>query len=202
MNNYELIRSIFELAFPLFLIMDPIGNGAVSLSLLRNYTPGRQRAIIVRECVFALMVVMLFQYLGEGLLGMLDIGQSTLRMAGGVILFVISMKMVFPPSEGETPESSATDPFIVPIAVPLIAGPSLLAAVMLYAHRPESSAILLPAIVVSWTATVVIMLLIPVLTRLLGRRGLRAAERLMGLILILMSFQMLEDGVRLFIQSL
>lgn len=201
MDNYEIAKAVFEIAFPLFLIMDPVGNGAISLSLLKDYTPSRQRGIILRECVFALLVIMLFQYVGEGLLGMLDIGQSTLRMAGGAILFIISMKMVFPPAEAETSEATQ-DPFFVPIAVPLIAGPSLLAAVMVYSHRPESNFILLTAIFFAWTATLLIMLAIPQLTRILGQRGLRAAERLMGLILILMSCQMLEDGVRLFIKTL
>lgn len=202
MELSSMIQSIFELAFPLFLIMDPIGNGAISLSILKDHSPARQRAIILRECIFALLIILTFQYLGEGLLSLLDIGQSTLRIAGGAILFVISMKMVFPPANGESAEPAVSDPFIVPLAVPLIAGPSLLAAVMVYAHRGDTTTLLLPSIVIAWTATLIIMLLMPLLSRVLGPKGLRAAERLMGLILILMSFQMLEDGIKLFIESL
>lgn len=202
LDSYAVAKHIFEIAFPLFLIMDPVGNGAISLSLLKNQAPARQRSIILRECLFALLVILVFMYIGEGLLALLDIGQSTMRIAGGAILFIISMKMVFPPAEADNADAMDDDPFFVPIAVPLIAGPSLLAAVMVYAHRPDNNTILLSSIVVAWTATAIIMLLIPVLTKLLGRRGLRAAERLMGLILILMSCQMLEDGIRLFVHSL
>ncbi|WP_461208370.1 MarC family protein [Desulfocurvus sp. DL9XJH121] len=195
------LSTLMEIAFPLFLIMDPVGNGALCLSLLGNHSPRRQRRIILRELLFALVVIVGFMFLGEGLLGILGIRQSTLRMAGGVILFIISMRMVFPSAEGEAADPDLGDPFIVPIAVPFIAGPSCLAAVMVYAHR-DGPGVVFPAICLAWAATAALMLAIPALNRALGRRGLRAMERLMGLVLILMSFQMLEDGVRLFIASL
>jgi multiple antibiotic resistance protein len=195
------LQAVLEIAFPLFLIMDPIGNGVVCLTVLKDFPARRQRAIILRELVFALVIIVLFMYLGEGLLGLLDIHQSTLRMAGGVILFIISMKMVFPQSDDALSDPHLKDPFIVPIAVPFVAGPSCLAAVMVYAHR-DSHAVLLPAIGAAWAATLAFMLLAPALTRVLGAKGMRAMERLMGLVLILMSFQMLEDGIRLFIASL
>lgn len=197
----ETLQTIIEIAFPLFLIMDPVGNGAMCLSMLGDYSPRRQRAIIGRELVIALVIILLFMVLGEGLLGLLDIHQSTLRMAGGVILFIISMKMVFPQAGAEEPDPHFSDPFIVPIAVPFIAGPSCLAAVMVFAHRDELM-LVGAAILLAWAATAAFMLLVPWMTRIMGQRGLRAMERLMGLILILMSFQMLEDGVRLFIDSL
>jgi len=197
----ETLQSILEIAFPLLLIMDPVGNGAMCLSMLGEYSPRRQRAIIGRELVIALVIILLFMILGEGLLGVLEIHQSTLRMAGGVILFIISMKMVFPRGGDEEPDPNFSDPFIVPIAVPFIAGPSCLAAVMVYAHR-DQLVVVGAAILVAWAGTAAIMLMVPWLTRVLGMRGLRAMERLMGLILILMSFQMLEDGVKLFIANL
>ncbi len=200
MSQFSL-QAVLEIAFPLFLIMDPVGNGMMCLTVLSGHSPRRQRAIIVRELCFALAVIVLFMYLGDGLLGLLDIHQSTLRMAGGVILFIISMKMVFPHAEEGLTDPHLSDPFIVPIAVPFIAGPSCLAAVMVYAHR-DPQAVLLPAIGGAWAATLAVMLLAPAMTRVLGKRGMRAMERLMGLVLILMSFQMLEDGIRLFIASL
>lgn len=199
--NQAYLQAVLEIAFPLFLIMDPVGNGVICLSMLKEYPPKRQRAIILRELLFALIIIVGFMYLGEGLLGMLDIHQSTLRMAGGVILFIISMKMVFPQTEEGASDPHLSDPFIVPIAVPFLAGPSCLAAVMVYAHR-DAESVLLPAIGAAWVATAAFMLLTPAMTRVMGKKGMRAMERLMGLILILMSFQMLEDGVRLFIKSL
>lgn len=195
------LQAVLEIAFPLFLIMDPVGNGMLCAAILGGQSPARRRIIIVRELCFALAVIVLFMALGEGLLGLLEIHQSTLRMAGGVILFIISMKMVFPRAEEGLGDPHLEDPFIVPIAVPFIAGPSCLAAVMVYAHR-DPLPVLLPAIGSAWTATLGLMLLAPAMARVLGTRGMRAVERLMGLVLILMSFQMLEDGVRLFIKSL
>ncbi|ABB38995.1 multiple antibiotic resistance (MarC)-related protein [Oleidesulfovibrio alaskensis G20] len=197
-------RSVFEIALPLFLIMDPLGNAAVCIGMLKGTTPRAMRAILLRELCIALGIIFLFYYVGDAMLAMLDIHPSTLRLAGGIILFMISIKMIFPRDEGYTEKTQ--DPFIVPIAVPLIAGPSLLAAVMLYAHRaeapfPGSPAVLL-GILSAWLGTAVIMLFTPEMTRVLGKRGMRAAERLMGLILVLLAVQMLENGLMLFVQSL
>ena len=195
-------KVILEIALPLFLIMDPIGNAAICLPMLKDMPPGRQRHVLFRELCIALGITLLFQFIGEGLLGLLDIGQSTLRLAGGCILFIISLRMVFPSATGDNPEAQITDPFIVPIAVPLIAGPSLLAAVMVYAHRETSQTTVTTAVLIAWAAAAALMLLSPSLLRIMGKRGMRAAERLMGLILVLMSVQMLEKGVQLFIASL
>ncbi|TVM18433.1 hypothetical protein DPQ33_06730 [Oceanidesulfovibrio indonesiensis] len=198
----EGLIALFEIAAPLFLIMDPIGNGPMALALVKRFPPRTQQKIILRELLFALVITVFFAFLGDKLLGFLNIEASTLRVAGGVILFIISMRMVFPPAEQEAVDPAASDPFIVPIAVPFIAGPSLLAAVMLYAHRDESMWTVMGGLSLAWLATATIMLLMPQLSRVLGNRGMRAAERLMGLILILLSVQMLEDGIRMFVESL
>ncbi|WP_320171013.1 MarC family protein [Maridesulfovibrio sp.] len=192
---------VFEIAFPLFLIMDPLGNLPVCLSMLKDFSPRRQRRILLRELLFALFITVLFMYLGAGLMNVLNIHQSTLRIAGGVILFIISMKMIFPKTDGNATEAEK-DPFIVPIAVPLFAGPSLLAAVMVYGSRGDGNLTVLSGVLLAWGASVIIMLTGPALARLLGQRGLRACERLMGLILILLSVQMLEDGIAYYINHL
>ncbi|MBG3878602.1 MarC family protein [Desulfovibrio oxamicus] len=198
-------RTAFEIALPLFLIMDPVGNAAACLGMLREHGEARQRAILRRELLFALGIILGFHALGDALLGMLEIEQSTLRLSGGLILFIISMKMVFPPQEGDT-EAVAHDPFIVPIAVPLIAGPSLLAAVMVFARQAQGGMMaqvnVLAGILMAWTATAAIMAFTPDIARLLGPRTMRAMERLMGLVLIMMAVQMLENGIRLFVTSL
>ncbi len=197
-------RNVFEIALPLFLIMDPLGNAAVCIGMLKGSTPRVMRSILLRELCIALGVIFLFYYLGDAMLALLDIRPSTLRLAGGMILLIISIKMIFPRDEGYVEQ--AQDPFIVPIAIPLIAGPSLLAAVMLYARKaetpfPGSSSVLL-GIISAWLLTAVIMLFTPELARILGKRGMRAAERLMGLILVLLAVQMLENGLMFFIQNL
>lgn len=201
------LRALFELAVPLFLIMDGLGNVPVCMSMLRRFPPRRQQRIIFRELCFALVVSILFCFFGDWLLKFLGLGPSTLRLAGGVVLFVISMRMVFPddskepdPQSADTPEAlAAEEPFIVPIAVPMLAGPSLLAAVMLYATLDSGPVLTALAFTVAWIPTTIILLSAPWLSRRLGARGLRAVERLMGLILILLAIQMVEDGVRLFL---
>jgi multiple antibiotic resistance protein len=194
------IWTILEIALPLFLIMDPVGNAVICVAILREFPPARQRRIILRELLIALLIALLFTFLGEFLLSLLDIQPSTLRIAGGIILLIISLKMVYPPQMDH--QEVDRDPFIVPIAVPFIAGPSLLAAVMLYAHREGGGPNVPLAVLLAWAATAVIMFFSPDLKRTMGQRGLRAAERLMGLILIFLSTQMMEDGVRMFIASL
>jgi multiple antibiotic resistance protein len=177
-----------------------VGNAVICVAILREFPPARQRRILLRELLIALLIALLFTFLGEFLLSLLDIQPSTLRIAGGIILLIISLKMVYPPQMDH--QEVDRDPFIVPIAVPFIAGPSLLAAVMLYAHREGGGPNVPLAVLLAWAATAVIMFFSPDLKRTMGQRGLRAAERLMGLILIFLSIQMMEDGVRMFIASL
>lgn len=197
----QYINITFELALPLFLIMDPVGNSAACQAILRNYTPAQQRRILFRELFLALILMIVFQVLGNYLLEALNLNQSTLRLAGGVILFIISLKMIFPESHGSL-EAHEQDPFLVPIATPFVAGPSLLAAIILYSSNEGGSLILFISILSAWLVTAGIMLSSTYLQHLIGERGGRAAERLMGLILILLSVQMMEEGVRMFVHSL
>ncbi len=196
----ETLRAIIEIAFPLILIMDPLGNLPTCLSMLKEFSPSRQRKILFRELLFALGIIILFMYLGAGLMKMLNIHQSTLRIAGGVILFIISMKMVFPQPD-KLKIAAEKDPFIVPIAVPLFAGPSLLAAVMVYGSKGNADATVLSGVMLAWSVCFGIMMIGPTLASFMGKRGLRACERLMGLILILLSVQMLEDGIEFYIRN-
>jgi multiple antibiotic resistance protein len=197
----ETFQTVFEIAFPLFLIMDPFANSTTAMAILKDQPAKRQRSIILRELCIALVIMLAFQFLGEWLLNMLDIDQSTLRLAGGVILFIISLKLIFPEEHGAL-EAVESEPFIVPIATPLIAGPTLLAAVMLYAHREGGMLLLTGAMLLAWAATVAFMLLAVSLKDVLGEKGAKAAERLMGLILILLAVQMLEEGVEMFLQGM
>ncbi|MGM0646307.1 MAG: MarC family protein, partial [Thermodesulfobacteriota bacterium] len=117
----DALRLVLELAFPLFLIMDPIANSAACLAILKGYSPPKQRRIIFRELLIALVLIMIFQLLGKWLLTLLGLHQSTLRVAGGIILFIISLKLIFPEDQGPV-GGNDKDPFIVPIATPFIAG--------------------------------------------------------------------------------
>lgn len=197
-----MLSKIVSIAFPLFLIMDPLGNLPICLAMLKDYPESRQRAILFRELVIALMVIILFIYLGAGMMDMLNIQQSTLRIAGGVILFMISIKMIYPTPESTSAAETEKEPLIVPIAVPLFAGPSLLAAVMVYGSKGKAGIYPLAGTLLAWLMSLLVMMIGPTLARFLGKRGLRACERLMGLILILISVQMLEDGIKLYVTNM
>lgn len=195
MGGFE---TIFELFLPLFLIMDPVGNSASCQAILRNYTPLQQRRILIRELLLSLVLMVLFQFLGGWMLKYLDLERSTISLAGGVILFIISLKMIFPEEHGGL-EAHTKEPFLVPIAIPLVAGPSLLAAIILYSNR-ESSLTLFVSILLAWIISLIVMIGFTYFQPLLGERGGKATERLMGMVLILISVQMLEEGVRMFME--
>ena len=194
-------KEILELSIPLFLIMDPFANSTACIAILKDYQSTVQRKIILREMVIALGIMILFQFFGSFLLGLLSIDNSTLRIAGGIILFIISLKLIFPEDMG-TISQYEKDPFIVPIATPFIAGPSLLAAIMLYSKKVSSQIELFVAVFIAWASSLIIMLFFTKLKYILKQRGAKAIERLMGLILVLLAVQMLEQGIRYFLDTL
>lgn len=193
---------ILATALPLLLIMDPLGNVAIFLGILSDFPAKRQRQIILREMLFALVFMVIFLYAGDSLLKILDIDQHAIRIAGGLILFLISMKMIFPQIEQNNTGLPTVEPFIVPIAIPMVAGPSLIASITLFSHQIQNHWIMLASIGAAWGLTTMTVYFAPSLKRILREKGLMACERLMGLILILISTQMLLDGIQKFILEL
>jgi len=190
--------SLWYVAFSLFLLMDPIGNIPLYIGFLKKVPERRQKIVICRELLIALCIIILFSFLGDALMRFLRIENDTIQIAGGIILFIICLRMIFPPSHNETEKlPHDVEPFIVPLAVPLVAGPSVLAAVMIYAKQ-EPSLIMLGAILIAWLASLIILLSSSYLRKILGWRGILAMERLMGLILILIAVQMFLGGLSCF----
>lgn len=191
---------LLSVAFSLFLLMDPIGNIPFYISFLKGLDPKRQRYVIFREMIIALFIIVLFNYLGDGLMRFLHVENDTIQIAGGIILFLLCLKMIFPPphdpNEGLPHEA---EPFIVPLAVPLVAGPSVLAAVMIYTKQ-ETNTLMMGAILLAWAASLLILMCSSLLKNVLGWRGILALERLMGLILTLIAVQMLLSGISAFVQ--
>ncbi len=197
MNSY----SLFSISFALFLLMDPIGNIPVYISILKDIKAKRQRRIIVRELLIALFVIILFTFVGEHLLTILHVGEETILISGGIILFIIALKMIFPSGkEGAYESPDRSEPFIVPLAIPLVAGPAILAAVIIYSHR-EPLPLLIGSICIAWIASTIILLSAPFLKKILRTRGIIACERLMGLLLTLMAVQMFFEGLSFFLQK-
>lgn len=188
---------ILSAATLLFLVLDPLGNIPIFLSVLEGVPPERRRRVLIRELLLALGVLVLFLYAGQHVLGFLGLSEHSIRIAGGIILFLIALKMVFPmPRSSHAEEDVLGEPLLVPLAIPLVAGPSAMAIVMLLAtNDPTRTTEWLIALVAAWGLTAVILLSANGLKRLLGQRGLVAMERLMGMVLIALSVQMLLEGI-------
>jgi multiple antibiotic resistance protein len=195
--------SLFSAAVLLFLVMDPLGNVPVFLGVLKDVHESRQRRIILRELLIAFGVLCLFLFMGRHILDALGISEPSLSIAGGVILFLIALNMIFPRRQSAfAPASRNQEPFIVPLAIPLIAGPSAMATVLLLASRnPSRMADWFLALAAAWSASAVILFFSSFLRRVLGRRGLVAVERLMGMILTTVAVQMLMTGIEQFLES-
>ncbi|MCD9029776.1 YhgN family NAAT transporter [Luteimonas sp. BDR2-5] len=194
--------TIASAALLLFLILDPLGNIPVFLSMLRRLTPQRQRVVLARELLIALLVLMLFLWAGKYALEVMHLRQESVAIAGGIVLFLIGIRMIFPPPEGLMGEIPDGEPFIVPMAIPLVAGPSGMAAVMLMgSNEPDRLGEWSLALLIAWGATATILFSATYLYKLLGLRALTAIERLMGMLLVAISVQMLLDGVVGFLRN-
>lgn len=193
--------TLFNLAFMLFLIMDPIGNVSSFLSLVKEIPPKRQLWIVIREMLIALFFMLLFNEIGEYIFNILQISDPVIRLSSGLILFLVAIKILFPSVDSPRANLPQGEPFVIPLAIPLIAGPALLATIMLYAHDTDSELLMIGAIFAAWIAASIVLLASPFLKRVLGNNGLMACERLMGMILVLLAIQRFAEGVQLFIKS-
>jgi small neutral amino acid transporter SnatA (MarC family) len=181
----------------LFLIMDPLGNIPLFLSQLRNVAPLRRRRVLIRELIIALAVLFAFLFGGGFVLRALQLRPESISIAGGIVLFLIGVKMIFPPRDGSMFGASPSgEPFIVPMAIPGVAGPSAMAALLLMTNsEPGRTADWSLALFAAWLATALILLSSTYLFRWLGESVLIALERLMGMLLVALSVQMFLDGI-------
>lgn len=202
-ENFEVImREMISATIVLFLIMDPLGNLPIFMSVLKHLKPMRRRIIVVREMLIALLLMLIFLFAGENILLFLNLRTATVSISGGIILFLIAIKMVFPPPGGGASLQTEEEPFLVPLAIPLIAGPSILAALLLLSHQYSNQVnYLILALLIAWSLSVLILMLSNVFLRLLGSKGVNALERLMGLLLVMISIQMLLDGVHTYLYT-
>lgn len=182
-----------SLAILLFLIMDPFGNLVVINSLLKDL-PSRQRQLtILREAGIATAILIMAVLCGGWFLELLGLKEHSLRVAGGIVLFIIALGMLFP-SRRAIEESLDSPPFIVPIAMPLIAGPSAISMVILFSEK-ESALLVMGAVGIASALSTLLLVASPFIIGFLGKRGSIALERLMGMLLIMISVQMILDGI-------
>lgn len=186
----------------LTLVVDPFGNVPLVNAMLAGIAKERRRVVILRECFIALAILAIFMFFGRKLLEVVHLSEASMSIAGGIILLMIAVRMVFGYPEGAFGPMPRGEPLIVPLAVPLIAGPSALATVMLMASRqPEKMGMWLMALAATMAATTLILMAGDWLQRRLGERVMQAAERLMGLILTAIAVEMLLGGIRTFVNS-
>jgi len=189
--------SILSASLLLFFVIDPIGNVPLFIGALKSVERQRHKRIIIRELSIGFIILLLFLLFGRYILVLLQISENALSVAGGIVLFMISIKMVFSGSEKIFEGNLESEPFIVPLAVPLIAGPSAMAMVMLLVAR-EPTRILewVLALLFAWIISGLILFFSDYLSKLLGKRALTAMERLMGMVLTTVAVQMLITGIR------
>jgi multiple antibiotic resistance protein len=190
--------TFYSAAITLFLVMDPLGNIPVFVSVLSHMDPARRRRVIVREMLIALGILTLFLFFGGYILEGLHVSGPALSIGGGIVLFLIAIRMIFPRRE---PAAAANgedqEPLLVPLAVPLVAGPSSMATVILLATQHTGAMLQwFLALLIAWFASFLILLSSDWLRRYLGRRVLTAVERLMGMILITVAVEMLLGGIK------
>jgi len=186
----------------LLLITDPVGNIPIFANALKAVPAERRPRVILREVLIAFLLLLAFMFVGDGFLRVMNLSQLSLQVAGGVVLFLIALRMVFPPPPRAPADEPAGEPLIVPLAIPGLAGPSALATVMLLVSQaPERRWEWVGALCVTMAACAVVLLLAERLQRRVGPRVLQAFERLIGLILVALAVEMLLRGAKLFVQQ-
>jgi MarC family membrane protein len=187
----------------LLIVCDPFGNIPIFISALQDVPRERRRAIILRECLIAFAVLVAFAFIGDPFLRLLGLSELSLQIGGGVVLMLVALRMVFPTPEGVFGQSPGGEPFIVPLAVPALAGPSALATVLLLVSRD-------PARLWQWVAAIAVVMAVSAVVlgfsdrimRFLGERVTLAFERLLGLVLAAIAVEQILRGIKTFIASL
>jgi multiple antibiotic resistance protein len=192
--------SFFSMTFSLFFVLNSLGNVPLFVALLSKYEVKRQRKIIVRELLIALFILMLFNFFGDQILRMIGISQPVIGVAGGTLLFIIALGMIFP-RPYENHDSKRTEPLIVPLATPLVAGPGAIATVMVYSEQLRNVWSMSSIILIAWFLTFIVLLLSSNIRYVLGKKGLLACQKLGGMLILLIAVQMICTGVSAILQD-
>lgn len=187
---------LLHMTFLFLIVLDPPGNIPIFVSLLHHYPLKRQRAIIWREMLIALAVMIFFFFFGESFSTLLHIDACSMQIAGGIILFLIALRLLFSIPKHIKMTKLPKEPFIVPLAVPMVAGPGILATISLHSGGVASNNLLVfIAILLSWTLMLPFVFLSSFLKRVLGENGVAAIEQLFGYLIALVAIQMVVGGL-------
>ncbi|HEY4255525.1 MAG TPA: MarC family protein [Chlamydiales bacterium] len=187
-------ESFTTIAFTIFFVLNATGQIPLFLAMLGRFDQKRQLRIITRELCVALLILLLFTFFGDWILKVLGISQAVIAAAGGILLFLISLTMIFPkPSNGT--EALTHEPMIIPLAIPVITGPGAITTVMTYAHETGNPSLVAAAAFCAWLPSLIILLLGSYIKGILGERGLVAVERLGGMLVCLIGLNMFTTGM-------
>lgn len=194
--------SFFSLVASIFLVLNATGQIPLFLAMLGRFDEGRQRKIIIRELIIALVLLLLFTFFGDTILGLLGITRPIISIAGGILLFLISLTMIFPQTvKDDASKALQHEPLIIPLAIPVITGPGAITTVMLFSHETGSPMFVALAVFCAWVPSLIILLLGSFIKKLLGEKGLVAVERLGGMLVCLIGIQMLTSGLLLLVRE-
>lgn len=196
------MESFISAIILLFLVMDPFGNLPFFIASCKNASPERYLKIVIRESLVALAVILLFLFAGDQILKILKISTSSIELAGGIVLFLIAIKLIFGSPTTQLDKDSHgknQEPFIVPLAIPYIAGPGAISTVILIGGKSSGAADVLSAaagVSVAWIGGTLILLAGRRIAKMLGNKTLDASESLMGLLLTAIAVEMFVSGIK------
>ncbi len=194
----------------LFVVIDPIGLTPIFVALTRGMSATRRRALAVRACVISFAILLVFALFGEAVLGFIGISMPAFRVAGGILLFLTALDMLFErrqkrrrdqADEDDDEEEDDEDPSVFPLAIPLIAGPGAIATIILLVGQstgPLGFVATMGVLLAVLALVLVLFLGAGLLERLLGRVGINVVTRLLGMLLAALSVQFVLDGLRSF----
>jgi len=191
---------IFSLAFTFFVVANPVGNSPVILALIQDFDYQKQKKIMFREAVLALLLALFFQFFGELFLGLIQVKSYALTYCGGILLSLVALSMIFP-TPPEDVKQMKREPYFVPIATPLIAGPGLMTVIMAKSQEMTQWWVITVAIVLAWIPVTLALVGSPLMQKVLKRRGMVALEQLMGMILMLISVEMIVSATMMYLNS-
>lgn len=195
--------SIISTTLLLLVLLDPIGNIPIYIATVERLPPAKRTRVIARECLIAYAILILFVFGGNQLMSWMHLTDEAMGIAGGIILFIIALRLIFRRPEGVFGDTIDGEPFVFPLAVPLFAGPSAIAFVLLMTSKtPERTPELLLAVTIASGVSSIILILGTKISRIIGKRGLRALETLLGLLLTAVATQMLLDGIKQYLAQI
>ncbi|MEN9344131.1 MAG: hypothetical protein RLZZ453_918 [Chlamydiota bacterium] len=192
--------ALFPMIASLFFVLNALGNIPLFVGLLAHFTEKQQRKIVFRELCIALVILLLFTFFGDNILNLMGISQSALGVAGGTLLFLIALGMIFPRSH-DSQEIKRQEPLIVPLAIPLVAGPGSLSMVMIYSEQLQNGWLASMVVIFAWIPTCLLLLLSTHIKHFLGQKGLLACEKLGGMIVALIAVNMICTGFTQLLQN-